>query len=210
MDIPRDRQGNFESTILPKYKDLDPTLARQITSMYAKGMSVRDIKSHLEEIYGTEISPTFISGVTDSIFEGVREWQARPLESVYAVLFIDAIFFKVRQDSKVINKAAYTCYGIDLNGHQDILGAWVGESEGAHFWLSMLTDLKNRGVQDILIVCIDGLKGFPEAIQTIFPKAIIQIFKGDKEKEYLVSRFWDFPTYGVLRGVVERVKPLIE
>jgi putative transposase len=175
IDVPRDRQGEFESKLLPKYKGLDPTLERQITSMYAKGMSVRDIKSHLEEIYGTDISPTFISRVTDSILEGVTEWQSRPLEPVYAVLFLDAIFFKVRQDSKIINKAAYTCYGIDLNGHQDILGAWVAESEGAHFWLGVLTDLKARGVQDVLIACIDGLKGFSEAIQTIFPKAAIQL-----------------------------------
>lgn len=175
IDVPRDRQGDFNPTFLPKHKGLDPTLERQITSMYAKGMSVRDIKSHLEEIYGTDISPTFISRVTDTILEGVTEWQSRPLERVYAVVYLDAIFFKVRQDSKISNKAAYTCYGIDLDGHQDILGAWVAESEGAHFWLSVLTDLQTRGVQDILIACVDGLKGFPEAIQTIFPKASIQL-----------------------------------
>jgi putative transposase len=143
--------------------------------MYARGMSVRDIQSQLEEFYGVEVSPALISKITDKVLEGVQTWQSRPLEDVYAVVFMDAIHYKIRQDAKVISKAAYTCMGISIEGKVDVLGIWLSEAEGAHFWQSVLSDLKTRGVADILIACVDGLKGFPQAIEAIFPKTQVQL-----------------------------------
>jgi transposase-like protein len=138
-------------------------------------MSTRDIKAQLEEFYGTEVSQALITKITDKVLEGVQAWQCRPLEDVYAVVFMDAIHFKVRQDAKVITKAAYTCMGIGLDGRVDVLGLWIAETEGAHFWLTVLTELKSRGVKDILLACVDGLKGFPEAIETAFPQTRVQL-----------------------------------
>lgn len=175
LKIPRDRQGTFEPKLIEKYQTFDPDLEKKIIGMYSRGMSTRDIQSQLEEFYCTEVSPTLISTVTDRVLEGVKDWQARPLDDVYPVLFMDAIHYKIRQDAKVITKAAYTCMGINLDGKVDVLGLWIGEAEGAHFWLSVLTELQARGVKDVLIACVDGLKGFPEAIQRVFPKAQVQL-----------------------------------
>lgn len=175
IQIPRDRDGSFEPQLIKKHQRFDPELERRITGMYARGMSTRDIQSQLEEFYGTDISPAYVSKVTDKILDGITEWQNRPLESVYAVVFLDAIHYKIRQDNKVISKAAYTAMGIDMDGKVDVLGIWIAESEGAHFWLSVLTELKSRGVDDILIACIDGLKGFPASIENAFPKTQIQL-----------------------------------
>jgi putative transposase len=175
LDVPRDRDGSFTPQLLAKHQSFDPLLEKQVTGMYARGMTVRDIQSQLEEFYGTDVSPALISKITDHVLEGAAAWQARPLESVYAVVFMDAIFYKTRVDGKVVNKAAYTCLGIDLEGQSDILGTWISESEGAHFWLNVLTELKARGVEDILIACVDGLKGFPDAIGSAFPKALVQL-----------------------------------
>lgn len=175
IDVPRDRDGSFEPQIVKPYEKKDTTLEDQITGMYARGMSVRDIQSQLESFYGVDVSPTLISKITDKVLEGITEWQNRPLEDVYAVVFLDAIHYKIRVDSKVVSKAAYTVMGIDLSGRVDILGLWLSESEGAHFWLTVLTELKKRGVQDILIACVDGLKGFPEAIESAFPKTQVQL-----------------------------------
>jgi transposase-like protein len=143
--------------------------------MYAKGMTTRDIQEHVKDFYGVDISPTFVSNVTDKVVDLAARWQARPLETVYAIVFLDAIHYKVRQDGRVVSKAAYTCLGIDTTGHKDILGIWIGEKEGAHYWLGVLNELKNRGVEDILIVCVDGLKGFPEAIAQVYPHAETQL-----------------------------------
>lgn len=175
IEVPRDRDGSFEPQIIPKNQSFDPDLEARVRSLYAKGVTVRDISSHLSEFYRVEVSPTLVSKVTDRILEGVALWQARPLEKVYAVVFMDAIFFKVRQDNKVISKAAYSCLGIDLEGRSDILGSWIAETEGAHFWMGVLSELKARGVEDILIACVDGLKGFPEAIEAIYPKTQTQL-----------------------------------
>jgi putative transposase len=175
IDIPRDRKGTFEPQFVQKYQSFDPDLEKRVVSMYARGMSTRDIGQQLAEFYGVEVSAPLISKITDKVLEGIVEWQARTLEDVYAVVFLDAIHYKIRQDGKVISKAAYTCMGIDLDGRVDVLGLWIAESEGAHFWQSVLSDLKARGVKDILIACIDGLKGFPEAIETIFPKTMVQL-----------------------------------
>jgi putative transposase len=173
--VPRDRNGTFEPVFVQKHQSFDPDLEKRVTSMYARGMSTRDIGQQLQEFYGTEVSPTLISKITDKVLDGIAVWQVRPLCDVYAVVFMDAIHYKIRVDAKVVTKAAYTCMGINLRGEVDVLGLWLSENEGAHFWLTVLNDLKNRGVKDILIACIDGLKGFPEAIENAFPQTQVQL-----------------------------------
>lgn len=175
LEVPRDRKGSFEPQFIQKHQSFDPDLESRITGMYARGMTTRDIQSQLEEFYGTTVSAALISKVTDKILEGIHQWQTRLLCDVYPVLFMDAIFYKVRQEGKVISKAAYTCLGIDIEGKSDVLGIWLSEAEGAHFWQGVLTDLKAPGVKDILIACVDGLKGFLEAIANIFPKTMVQL-----------------------------------
>lgn len=175
IEIPRDREGSFDPEFIRKHQSFDPDLESRVVSMYARGMSTRDIAQQLKEFYGTDVSPSLISRITDKVLEGVQAWQQRPLDSTYAVVFMDAIHYKIRQDAKVISKAAYTCMGIDLDGKVDVLGLWIGEAEGAHFWLSVLNDLRSRGVEDILIASIDGLKGFPQAIENIFPNTQVQL-----------------------------------
>lgn len=173
--VPRDRNSEFDPVIIKKYERTIGPIEDKIISMYAKGMTTRDIQSHVEELYGLQLSPTLVSNITERIIVLAKEWQNRPLEAIYPIVFFDAIHYKVRDEGKVVSKAAYTCLGIDLTGRKDLLGLWVGESEGANFWLSVITELRNRGVEDILISCIDGLKGFPDAIKTIFPKVKIQL-----------------------------------
>ena len=175
IDIPRDRNGEFEPLLIQKYQKEFGELDSKIISMYAKGMSTRDIQAHLEDIYGLSVSPAFISRITDRVMERVNEWQSRPLEEVYVIVYFDAIHYKVREEHKVKTKAAYSCLGIDASGHRDLLGIWIDESEGANFWLSVISELKNRGVKDILIASVDGLKGFPEAIQSVFPQTQVQL-----------------------------------
>jgi len=175
IEIPRDRNGDFEPRVIKKYETTSNDLEDQIIAMYAKGMSTRDIESHMRDIYGIDVSPTMVSKVTDKILPVVTEWQSRPLERIYPIIYLDAIHFKVRKENRIINKAAYSVMGINLDGQKDILGIWVGENESASFWLGVCNDLKSRGVQDILIACKDGLSGFSEAISTVFPKAEIQL-----------------------------------
>jgi len=175
IDIPRDRNGEFEPRIVRKYETTSSQLEEQIIAMYAKGMSTRDIEEHMRDIYGIDVSPTMVSKITDKILPMIAEWQSRPLERVYPVVFLDAIHFKVRKDGRIVNKAAYSVMGINLAGQKEVLGIWVGEHESASFWLGVCNDLKNRGVQDILIACKDGLSGFSEAINTAFPKTEIQL-----------------------------------
>ena len=172
--MPRDRNGEYEPKIIRKYETIVNELQENIISMQAKGMTTRNISDHFRKIYGAEISPTLISNVTGKVLETAHEWQSRILESVYPVVFLDAIHYKVRTDGKIINKAAYMCLGLNIEGKRDVLGIYLGENESSTFWLNVLTDLNNRGVEDILICCIDGLKGFPEAIASIFPKTEIQ------------------------------------
>jgi len=176
ITVPRDRNGEFDPIIVKKYERTIGPIEDKIISMYAKGMTTRDIQSHIQELYGLDVSATLVSNITDKIVEVAIEWQNRPLEGIYPIVFFDAIHYKVKDESKkVISKAAYTCLGVELSGRKDLLGLWVGEAEGANFWLSVLTELKNRGVKDILIACIDGLRGFPEAITAVFPKTEIQL-----------------------------------
>ncbi|NPV30683.1 MAG: IS256-like element ISDku1 family transposase, partial [Firmicutes bacterium] len=175
ISVPRDRNGEFEPRIVRKYETTSNQLEEQIIAMYAKGMSTRDIEEHMRDIYGIDISPTMVSKITDKILPMISEWQSRPLERIYPVVFLDAIHFKVRKDGRIVNKAAYSVLGINMAGQKEVLGIWVGEHESASFWLSVCNDLKNRGVQDILIACKDGLSGFSEAINTVFPKTEIQL-----------------------------------
>jgi len=174
VEIPRDRNGKYTPIVIGKHQRTIGDLEDKIISMYAKGMTTRDIQEHVEEIYGLQLSPTSISNITDNIIAHIREWQARPLESLYAIVFFDAIYFKVREDGKVVNKAAYTCLSIDLEGHKEMLGIWIGQAESSRYWLTIFNELKNRGVNDILIACVDGLKGFSEAIETAFPQTEVQ------------------------------------
>ena len=174
LQVPRDRKGEFEPVVVKKHQNDVSSIEDQVLSMYAKGMSVRDIQTHLNDIYGVEASPALISNITDKIMPVIRDWQSRPLQEVYAVLFLDAIHYKVRQEGQIVNKAAYMIIGIDLDGQKDVLGMWIGESESAKFWLNILNELKNRGVKDILITSVDNLSGFSEAISACFPKTQIQ------------------------------------
>lgn len=175
INVPRDRNGTFSPEVVKKYETMSEGLESKVVSMYSKGMSTRDIQEHLKDIYGTEISPTSISNITDKIMNGVSEWFSRPLDKVYPIIFLDAIHFKVKSDGHIRNRAAYICEGISQEGFKDILGIWIGENEGAKFWLGVCNELKNRGVQDILVACIDGLSGFPDAIRTVFPSTTIQL-----------------------------------
>jgi len=175
LSVPRDRNGEFDPVVVKKYDRTLGPIENKIISMYAKGITTRDIQSHIEEIYGLQVSPTLVSNITEKIVSIATTWQNRPLEAVYPIVFFDAIHYKVRDEGKVVSKAAYTCLGIDINGHKDLLGLWIGESEGSNFWLSVITELRNRGVEDIFIACIDGLKGFPDAINSVYPATEIQL-----------------------------------
>lgn len=175
IKVPRDRNAEFEPQIIQKHEKTASVIEEQIIGMYAKGMSTRDIEEQMRDIYGIDVSPSLVSRVTDKIMPQVSEWQSRPLERVYAVVFLDAIHFKVRKDNRIINKAAYSVLGINMAGQKDILGIWIGEIESASFWLGVCNELKNRGVSDILIICKDGLSGFSEAIAAVFPQTEIQL-----------------------------------
>jgi putative transposase len=176
IEIPRDRDGEFEPKIIPKFKTKTSDLERKIISMYAKGMTTSDISEHISDLYlGSDVSATFISQVTDKVLPIAREWQARALDKVYPVVFFDAIHYKVREDGKVVSKAVYVSMAINLEGKRDVLGFYIGDAESSKFWLQVFSDLNNRGIQDILIACVDGLKGLPDAIKTIFPKTEIQL-----------------------------------
>ena len=174
VEQPRDRKGSFEPQIVPKHQRRFEGFDDKIIAMYGRGMSVRDIQAHLRELYGVEVGHDLISRVTDAVLEDVREWQARPLEDVYPILFLDALLVKVRDGGAVRNRACYVAIGVNLEGERDVLGLWFQQAEGAKFWLAVLTELKQRGVQDVLICCVDGLTGFPEAIEAVFPQAWVQ------------------------------------
>jgi putative transposase len=174
IEVPRDRAGTFEPVIVAKGQTRFDGFDEKIISLYGRGMTVREIQGHLAELYGTEVSPDLISKVTDAILDEVREWQSRPLESIYPVVFFDALRVKIRDEGMVKNKAVYVVLGITASGEKDVLGLWIEQTEGAKFWLKVMNDLRNRGVTDILIAVVDGLKGFPEAINSVFPKAMVQ------------------------------------
>lgn len=175
VNVPRDRDSNFKPEIIAKRETTSSGIKDQITSMYAKGMSTRDISDHIEALYGTSVSANTISNITDDALIKVKEWFGRTLDKVYPIVFMDAVHFKVKDEHRIVSKAAYIALAINLEGKKEVLGVWIGENEGAKFWLKVCTELKNRGVNDILIACIDGLKGFPEAITSVFPDTRIQL-----------------------------------
>lgn len=175
IEVPRDRHGSFEPQLIPKHQTRWNGFDDKILSLYARGMTVREIQSHLEEMYGTEVSPTLISSVTDAVADEVKTWQSRPLDALYPIVYLDCIHVKVRDAGTVRAKAVYLALGINMTGEKELLGIWIAQTEGAKFWLQVITELKNRGVQDIFIACVDGLKGFPEAIEAVFPKTDVQL-----------------------------------
>ena len=174
VDIPRDRRAEFEPKIVKKYETVCSELDKKVIGLYARGMSVDDIKSEIDELYGVDISPSMISKITDKVMDTATAWQNRSLDPLYPIVYMDAIHFKVREEHRIVSKAAYICMALDIKGHKDILGIWVGEQEGAKFWLSVCNDLKSRGVKDIIIACMDGLKGLPDAVKLVFPEVNIQ------------------------------------
>ncbi len=174
IDVPRDRDGEYEPIAVKKGQKDVSSIEDQVLSMYGRGMSTRDISNHLEEIYGINASAGMISKITDKIMPIIKEWQRRPLQSIYPIMYMDAVHFKIRSDSVIKSKAVYLAVAIDANGMKDVLGIWVGENETSKFWLTVLNDMKNRGLEDVLISCVDGLKGFKEAIQAVFPKTELQ------------------------------------
>ena len=174
IDVPRDRNGEFEPKLIPKYQRDISGIEEKVISLYARGMSTRDIHDQLQELYGIELSAEMVSKITDKILPEVKEWQSRPLNPVYPFVFMDCIHYKVREDGRILSRAAYIVLGVTVEGYKDILSITVGANETSKFWLGMLNDLKNRGVQDVLFFCVDGLPGFKDAIQAVFPQAQIQ------------------------------------
>jgi len=175
IEVARDRAGTFEPQILPKHQTRFTGFDDKIISLYARGMTTREIEGHLKEIYGVEVSAALVSQVTEAVSEEVKRWQNRALEAIYGIVYLDALYVKMRHEGRVENRAVYVAIGVDLDGQKDVLGLWTSANEGSKFWLSVLTDLKNRGVKDMLIVCVDGLKGFPQAIEAVFPLAQVQL-----------------------------------
>ncbi len=175
IEVPRDREASFQPQIVPKGETRFAGFDDKILSMYARGLTTREIQGHLQEIYGVEVSPTLISNVTDSVLEEVRAWQNRPLDPLYPIVYLDALVMKMRDNGQVQNRAVYVAIGITMEGQKEVLGLWTSASEGAKFWLQVLTELRNRGLQDIFITCVDGLKGFPQAIESVYPKTTVQL-----------------------------------
>lgn len=203
ISTPRDRNGTFEPIVIPKRKRHFKGFDQKIISMYGLGMSTRDIQSHLEEMYGTEVSHELIANVTDAVLDEVRAWQQRPLDAVYPILYLDAMVVKVKEGKQIINKSLYIAMGVDMDGKKDILGLWLAENEGAKFWLGVLNEIKNRGVQDILIACCDGLTGFPDAINATFPKTTIQLCM-----VHMVRNSLRFVSYKNLKSVAADLKQI--
>ena len=174
LAVPRDREAEFDPLIVGKRQKNVAGIEEQIVALYAKGISTREIQDHLQQLYGIDVSPTLISNVTDKVLPKIQEWQSRPLADVYALLFLDAIHYKVRHEGRIVSKAAYVVIGVDLEGMKEVLGIWIGESESAKFWLSVLSEIKSRGTQDVLLCCVDNLMGFSEAIAAAFPQTQIQ------------------------------------
>lgn len=203
IEVPRDRNGTFEPQIVKKHQTRFDGFDDKILSMYARGMTTRDIQGHLEEIYGVEVSPTLISNVTDAVNEEVKAWQSRPLDTVYPIVYLDALHVKIRDAGHVQNRAIYVAIGVKLDGDKEVLGLWAGQAEGAKFWLQVVTELKNRGVQDIFIACVDGLKGLPQAIETVFPKAQVQLCI-----VHLVRNCLNYVSWKERKTVAAEMKPI--
>ncbi len=203
IEVPRDRNGSFEPVIVPKGKTHFDGFDDKILSMYARGMTVRDIQNHLYEMYGTEVSPALISRVTDGVIEELKAWQNRPLDAVWPIVYLDALVLKVRDQGVVQNKHAYLAIGVNMQGTKEVLGLWLEHNEGAKFWMKVITELKNRGVQDMLLACCDGLKGFPEAIEAVFPNTVVQTCI-----VHMIRNSIRFVSFKDRRAVVAGLKPI--
>jgi putative transposase len=203
LETPRDRKGDFAPQIIQKNQTRWTGFDDKILSMYARGMTTRDIQAHLEEMYQVEVSPSLISEVTDGVMEQARIWQNRPLEPFYGIVFLDALYVKMRHEGRVENRAVYVAIGIDLEGRKDVLGLWTSASEGSKFWMSVLTELRGRGIRDVYLVCVDGLKGFPQAIESIFPQAQVQLCI-----VHLVRASLNYVTWQDRKKVVADLKPI--
>src|SRR5271165_367680 len=203
IKVPRDREGSFDPRLIARYQRRFPGFDEKIVSMYARGMTVREIQGHLLELYGLEVSPDLISTVTDAVLETVAEWQNRPLEAMYPLVFFDALRVKIRDEGLVRNKAVYVALGVTPDGTKDILGLWIETSEGAKFWLRVMNELKNRGVEDVLIAVVDGLKGFPEAINAVFPQTVVQTCI-----VHLIRNSMDFASWKDRRAIAAELKKI--
>jgi putative transposase len=203
LDVPRDRNGEFEPKLVPKGTTRLAGFNERVISLYARGMTVRDIRAHIAEMYQVEISPDLISSITDAVLEELREWQNRPLDAVYPVLYLDAIVCKVRHEGAVRNKAAHIAVGVDIEGRKHVLGFWLETAEGAKFWLRVITELRNRGVEDVIFVCCDGLKGIPEAIEAVWPDASVQTCV-----VHLIRASLRFCSYKDRKAVMRDLKPV--
>ncbi len=190
LEVPRDRQGSFEPLLIPKRQRRLEGFAEKVLALYARGLTTRDIQGHLEELYGVEVSPTLISTITDAVLEDVRTWQSRPLDAVYPILYFDCLFVKSRQEGVVKNKAVYVALGVTLQGEKELLGLWISETEGAKFWLSIFTELQQRGVRDCFVACVDGLGGLPEALESVFPHTQVQLCIVHKVRQSLKYVIW--------------------
>lgn len=203
LSIPRDRQSRFEPQLIAKYQRRFPGFDEKIISLYARGMSTREIQAHLRELYGTEISPELVSAVTDAVLDEVSQWQNRPLEPAYAIVFFDCLRVKIRDEGTVKNKAVYLAIGVRCSGYREVLGIWIEQTEGAKFWLRVMTEIRNRGTHDVLIAVVDGLKGFPEAISAVFPSAQVQTCI-----VHLIRYSMQFASWKERRLVAAALKPI--
>ena len=203
LDIPRDRQGRFDPVLIGKYQRRFPGFDEKIIAMYARGMSTRDIQAHIEEIYGIEVSPALVSAVTDAVLEEVKAWQNRPLEPTYAIVYFDALRVKIRDEGLVRNKAVYLAIGVTCSGDKEILGLWIEQTEGAKFWLKVMNELKARGTEDLLIAVVDGLKGFPDAITSIFPDCVVQTCI-----VHLIRYSMQFASWKERKALAKALKPI--
>ena len=203
IDVPRDRDSTFEPELVKKRQTRFAGFDEKILALYARGMTVRDIQAHLEELYGVEVSPSLISSATSAVHEDVQAWQSRPLESVYPIVFLDALVVKVRDESVVRNKSVYLAIGVTLDGRREVLGIWIEQTEGAKFWLKVMNELKTRGVHDILVACCDGLKGFPDAIEQVFPQATVQTCI-----VHMIRNSLRFVSYKDRKAVAKDLKPI--
>ena len=203
IDVPRDRNGSFDPKIVKKRQREFDGFDDKILSMYGRGMTQREIQGHLKDLYGVEVSPDLISRATESVWEEIQAWTSRPLDAVWPVVTLDAIVLKIRDNGTVRNKSAHVALGINLEGHKEVLGIWIQEKEGAKFWLNVLTELRNRGVQDILITCCDGLKGFPEAIETAFPETVVQTCI-----VHMIRNSLRYVSYTMRRKMAKELRPI--
>jgi putative transposase len=205
LEIPRDREGSYTPQLLPKHQTRFEGFDEKILSLYARGMTTRDIQAQLQELYGVEVSHNLISNVTDAVLDEVKTWQSRSLDPIYPIIYLDAIVIKVKNNKQVINKAIYLALGVNMEGHKELLGMWVSPNEGAKFWLNVLTEPKNRGVQDILFACVDGLNGFVEAIETVYSRTITQLCI-----VHVIRNSLRYVSYKERKEIVEDLKTIYE